>query len=264
MAKINWKTVCDRLLARVGDPDYVYFYGAKDILLTKEVMEYLIAAEPKYFSRYSKAQLEQIKRNSIGRRGVDCSAVTGWLGTGDKQYSAGQIGNCYQYNKISEGPAGSLLYTSWGGAGRHIGMDVGSGLCVQAGWESTDENIRLKRAGIFLSPIKDTAWEMSGMSTFVDYSGAPSHYEPASELWAKIQGEPSKIPKYVEQATTLVNVRTGAGATYPNLKEYPRLGEGNKVDYCDEKKVPGGALWHYVRIAGKHYGWVNSRYLKKI
>ena len=75
---------------------------------------------------------------------------------------------------------------------------------------------------------------------------------------------PSKTPKYVEEATTLVNVRTEASGSAPNLKEYPRLGEGNKVDFCDSKQVSGGAEWHYVRIAGRYYGWVNFKYLKRV
>ena len=264
MAKIKWKTVCNRALALVNDPNYVYFYGAKDQILTNELMDYFIGAEPKYWSRYSREQLEQIRKNSYMKRGVDCSGFTGWLCTGDKTYSAGQIANCTCYNPIEKGPAGSLLYTSWGGTGRHISLDVGSGLVVQAGYESTDENILKGRAGIFISKISDVAWEKSGECYLVDYTDAPSHYQPASDLWDTLNGGASKYPKYVEMATTLVNVRTGPGAENPNLAVWPRLGEGNKVDYCDERQIPSGALWHYVRIAGKYYGWVNSKYLKKI
>lgn len=110
-------------------------------------MNYLIAAEPQYFSRYTPEEIAQIKRNSIGKIGIDCSGLVGWLCTGDKQYSTGHINNCTKYNTLQDGPTGSILYTSWGGRGRHIGLDIGNGYTLQAGWESTDANIRHGNAG---------------------------------------------------------------------------------------------------------------------
>ena len=261
-----WQDVIRDALSAARSKKYKYFYGAKNVLLTDATMDALIAQEKDYFSRYSSDEIKQIKKNSKGFYGLDCSAFTGWICTGDKSYSLAQIGNCRKYNTLKDGPTASLLFTTWGGTGRHIGLDIGNGYCLQCGWESTDKIEKSGKAGIFLSKIGETAWEKSGESSFVNYTGVYSPYEPTTEFVNEYYGVsgPSKTPKYVEQATTLVNVRTGAGANYPNLPEYPRLGEGNKVDYCDQKQITGGALWHYVRIAGKYYGWVNSKYLKRV
>lgn len=40
------------------------------------------------------------------------------------------------------------------------------------------------------------------------------------------------------------------------LKAWPELGVGNLVDICDEYEG-----WYYIRIAGKHYGWLQKQYL---
>ena len=70
---------------------------------------------------------------------------------------------------------------------------------------------------------------------------------------------PSKTPKWVGRATTVVNVRTGAGTSFGNLPEWKTLGPGNLVDVCDT--VNG---WYYVRIAGKYFGYVKSNYIIKV
>ena len=42
------------------------------------------------------------------------------------------------------------------------------------------------------------------------------------------------------------------------LKAWPELGVGNLVDICDEYED-----WYYIRIAGKHFGWLQKMYLLK-
>jgi len=266
-----WKTVIDNAIAAYRSGQYVYFYGAKNIILTEQNMEYLIAAEPGYWSRYGNDELKQIKRNSVGRRGVDCSGFVGWVCTGDQQWSTGQINNCSKYNSIADGPAGSILYTSWNGSGRHIGLDIGgdgagTGYCLQAGYESTDARIRSGKAGIFLSKLSDTPWERSGQSNVVSYSGVYSPYAPSKQLIEDVFGrKPSTVPLWVGQAIVLVNVRSTpeikndrAGNPLNPLYNWPRLGAGNLVDVCDTTYAPG---WYYVRIAGKYYGWVKAEYI---
>lgn len=260
----KWSTVVDNGIKAYKSGEYVYFYGAKAIRLGDDNMDYLISQEPAYFSRYSQEEIRQIKANSRGKIGVDCSGFVGWVCTGDKRYSTGQIENCSRYNTLAKGPTGSILYTTWGGTGRHIGIDIGNGWTLQAGYESTDANVRTGRAGIILSTMGETPWERSGESNAVDYSGAVSPYGPTTELIEEAVG-PSKAPKWVGMATTTVNVRTSPeirndrqGLPENQLRAWPLLGPGNLVDVCDESQ-PG---WCYVRIAGQYYGWVVSQYIK--
>ena len=155
---------------------FVYLYGAKSTRLTSEaqIREYF-RMEPEYFKRYSEEEKTQIIRNSLGKIAYDCSGFVGWLCTGDMQYSTGQINNCsYRTANLAKGVAGSILYTTYGGVGRHIGIDIGYGYCCDMAYESTDANIAAHKAGVRLYKIGDgiTPWEISGQSKALDYTGA--------------------------------------------------------------------------------------------
>lgn len=150
---------------------YAYFYGAKGQTLTDAAMNALWNAEPGYFSRYSAAEKAQIFNNSRGKMGYDCSGFTGWICTGDKQYSTGQIGNCSKIvQDTAKGVAGSLLYKN--STGRHIGLDIGYGYCLDIAAESTDANVASGNASIRLRKISEGGWEKSGQSKLIDYAGA--------------------------------------------------------------------------------------------
>ena len=155
---------------------YVYLYGAKGTKLnTRADIEYFFRADPKYFARYSAEEKEQIIRNSLGKTAYDCSGFVGWACTGDKQYSTGQYGNNkFKTQNLASGIAGSCLYTTYGGAGRHIGIDIGYGYCCDMAYESTDANIAVGRAGVRLYKIMDgiCPWEWSFQSKVIDYTGA--------------------------------------------------------------------------------------------
>ena len=151
---------------------FAYFYGAKGQILTYAVMQQLIAAEAAYFAKYTPEEIQQILRNSLNKKGYDCSGFTGWICTGDRQYSTGQISNCSLITTPRDGVAGSLLYTTWGGRGRHIGYDIGYGYALDMGYESTDAVIRAGNDSIRLTRISETAWEKSGRSRLLDYTGA--------------------------------------------------------------------------------------------
>lgn len=71
---------------------------------------------------------------------------------------------------------------------------------------------------------------------------------------------------YTGQVTaSSLNVRTWAGAEYPNIKKYPTLSKGNKVDVMNfTQKASDGSSWYYIRIAGKYLGFVSAKYIKKI
>lgn len=77
----------------------------------------------------------------------------------------------------------------------------------------------------------------------------------------------SKEPKWVGVVTAdLLNVRSNAGTEFPNIKSYPMLARGNKIDVCDTVKAKDGGTWYYVRIkSGSKYvfGFVSANYITK-
>lgn len=271
MAKKRWEGVLSDLINAYKSGQYRYFYGAKDDVLSEYTMNELIKHSADYFSRYTSAQIEQIKKRCLNARGVDCSGLTGWKGTGDKQWSTGQASNCSEYCAPMQAKPGYILYTTWGGTGRHIGICLGrcDGVlyAIQAGWEPTDYNVELGRANIIITRVADTAWETAGASNAVDYTGLTDSYGPAEKLIRQIfGGGPNMTPRWVAEATTTVNVRTSPdiindrnGNALNALREWPLLGPGNLVDVCDDSFVPG---WYYCRIAGKYFGWVKADYLR--
>lgn len=77
-------------------------------------------------------------------------------------------------------------------------------------------------------------------------------------------GVPSKTVKWVGVVTSVgLNVRTWAGVENPNIKSYPELHKGDEVEVCDTVTADNGTPWYYVRIAGKVYGFVSSKYISK-
>ena len=74
----------------------------------------------------------------------------------------------------------------------------------------------------------------------------------------------SMKPKWVGEVTAQsLNVRTWAGTDFKNIKSYPTLAKTNLVDVCDTVKAADGSVWYYIRIAGKYYGFVSAKYIKK-
>lgn len=67
----------------------------------------------------------------------------------------------------------------------------------------------------------------------------------------------------VSAASTVV--RTWAGDNYPSIKKWPKLVRGNLVDVMNfTQKATNGVSWHYVRIAGKYYGFVAAKDICKV
>lgn len=67
----------------------------------------------------------------------------------------------------------------------------------------------------------------------------------------------------VSAASTVV--RTWAGDNYPPIKKWPELVRGNLVDVMNfTQKATSGASWYYVCIAGKYYGFVAAKDIKKV
>lgn len=97
------------------------------------------------------------------------------------------------------------------------------------------------------------------------YDSATPTPAPAPEPAPSSGSGLSQTPKWVGEVTaTTLNVRTWAGTEFPNIKSYPQLGQGNRVDVCDSVKAKNGGTWLYVRIAGSIFGFVSSNYIKAV
>ena len=260
MAKRMWNEAVNNAINAFNTHDYVYLYGAKAVRLTSEaqIRDYF-RREPNYYARYSSEELNQIVRNSLGHICADCSGFTGWVCTGDKQYSIGQINNCSKYSSLALGKTGSILFTTWGGTGRHIGLDVGNGLCMHMGYESTDANIAKGVAGIIFEPIANRAWEKSGESNCVDYTGAYSPYPPTTELWSELHPNPQPVPftgwvgeVYGKALVAVYQNPTGATP----LASYPALALGNLFEVVGESTN----RWQ-IKIANQYVGWIDKQYV---
>lgn len=140
---------------------YAYFYGAKGQRLTSSVMNALIAAEPKYFSKYSKSEIATIKNYSLNKIGYDCSGFINAI-TGQSNYSTGYFEGCPVKTTPKDGVEGSCLYTTFGGTGRHIGIDIGKGFFLHMAKEGQS---------VTFGKISDYAWEKSGQIKNIDYRG---------------------------------------------------------------------------------------------
>lgn len=161
---------------------YCYFYGAKGQVMTSATMEALWQASPSYFSRYDAIQKKKIFDYSRGKIGLDCSGFVcmclekaGIITRGQWTYSVALIGRC---NNVTtdvaspKSPAGSLLYTGYHGAGRHIGVDGGEGFF----YDIAAEGDTIRRLPI----AKWGHWEKAGQYPGVDYSTAfGANEEPA-------------------------------------------------------------------------------------
>ena len=77
-------------------------------------------------------------------------------------------------------------------------------------------------------------------------------------------GTPNKTEVFVGKVTAdLLNVRSWAGTSNPNIKNYPLLAEGNLVSVCDAILANDRSVWYYVKIANKWYGFVHSGWIAR-
>lgn len=81
--------------------------------------------------------------------------------------------------------------------------------------------------------------------------------------------EPPAIASVIGRVVQLakgdsLNVRTGPGTSYPNVKEYPKLESGNAFEICG---TDASRKWYYINIAGAGYntaGWVYGKYVELV
>lgn len=145
-----FKLYCDRFR-------YAYFYGAKGEVLTEKRMNELIASYPNYYSRFSQQALEEIKRYSKGKFGLDCSGfltkITGFYGN-----SASLFESTIDKTIPTLGKAGYMLYKTG-----HCGIDIGYGYCMHIG--SSGNTIEIAK-------IQSVGFTNSGAFRDYDYSEA--------------------------------------------------------------------------------------------
>ena len=139
---------------------YAYFYGAKGEVLTEKRMNELIATYPEFYSRFSTQALEEIKRYSRGKRGLDCSGflteITGINGNSAQLYEA-----TVDKTTVENGKAGYMLYKLG-----HCGVDIGYGYCMHIGsMGSTFE----------IAKIQSIGFTNSGAFPNYDYSKANNY-----------------------------------------------------------------------------------------
>lgn len=154
--------------------EIAYFLGAKGITLTRENMNYLWNENKAYLDgKFNAEEKAQIFRNSIGKKGYDCSGYY-CACTGEDDYSTGLYNKRAKETSLVDGVAGQGLYTTWGGTGygRHIGLDIGYGYFMDCAYFSTDANIARNRHSIRFGKISDVAWEHSFQSKNINYSGS--------------------------------------------------------------------------------------------
>lgn len=174
----TWAVGCWRAFnAYAMREHFCYLYGAKGVRLdSRNRFDALWAAEPSYFAKYTPEEKEEIWKNSQGKIAYDCSGFVAWYCYPFlKMYSSALWNKRSVETSFSAGLAGQLLYTTFGGHGRHIGIDVGNGWCMDMGVESTNANVAAGLDSIRMRRLADVDyWEHSFQVIGVDYTGSTS------------------------------------------------------------------------------------------
>lgn len=132
-----------------------YFYGAKGETLTEKRMNELIAAYPEYYARFSPQALEEIKRYSKGKMGLDCSGFITKI-TGISGNSASLYRKTVDKTTPKNGKCGYVLYKQG-----HCGLDIGYGYCMHIGTAG---------GTIEIAKISAVGWTDSGAFPGYDYT----------------------------------------------------------------------------------------------
>lgn len=170
----------------------------------------------------------------------------------------------------------------------YVWIDWGEENAVVETWKATgtatstvdDLYIRETPNGYVLGQINkgnrvEINGEKSGMWTKVKVAGIGIGW--AATKYLQVDGAESKPTTIINKqnktqrlfvgkvsaASTVV--RTWAGDNYPSIKKWPELVRGNLVDVMNfTQKATNGASWYYVCIAGKYYGFVTAKDIKKV
>lgn len=158
---MNWADVLGNGIYIYENRDkYAYLYGAKGQLLTAKLIREFFAMYPDYFKQYSDNEKRDIIEFSEGKTGLDCSGYINQC-CGQVNWSTGYYEQSLNKTTPALGTWGNILYTTFGGKGRHIGLDVGEGKFLHAPKELHS---------IELGIIKEYPWEGSGQIKGVSYT----------------------------------------------------------------------------------------------
>lgn len=153
----------------------VYLYGCKGQPVTADLCRRMFEAYPEHYKKYSDREKLEIIQNSVGKIAFDCSgfvcACFNWL---PQTYSSALYSQAKkEYPSYDKSRCGCMLYTTFNSTGRHIGLDVGSGLFAHMGNESTNDNIKKGIDSVRLEWFTSfpTYWEHYFEHSGVDYSG---------------------------------------------------------------------------------------------
>lgn len=160
--KTYYEVIQNALNILLHKDEYCYFYAAKGQIMTDDLMAALINCEPNYWKRYSPEKIEEIKNYSRGKIGIDCSGFIN-LCTGQESYSTAYYEKTLNKTTPALGTEGNLLYTTFGGSGRHVGLDIGYGYSLS--FEREMETCKLGKISAY-------RWETSGQISGIDYTGA--------------------------------------------------------------------------------------------
>ena len=164
------------------------------------------------------------------------------------------------------------------GSNSHVAMAIGKNDIVHArsseGTKDTKDNsgneIRTQPWYLYshgwTHRLRFTGKEID-FSGLTNTTGSKPTTKPSTSTTAKptTTTTPSKTPKWVGKVTaTKLKVRKWAGTENAQLKSYPTLAKGNLVDVCDAIKAKDGTSWYYIRIAGKYFGFVSTKYICKV
>lgn len=160
--KTYYQVIQNALEIMANREKYAYWYGAKNQVLTRELMDALVVCEPEHFARYAATRLQNLKQWSLGKVGLDCSGFINAI-TGMTNYSTGYYTDTLNKTSPEKGTEGNILYTTWGGKGRHVGLDIGYGYALEFAREGES---------CIITKISERGWEHSGQIRGIDYTGA--------------------------------------------------------------------------------------------
>lgn len=168
--------------------------------------------------------------------------------------------------------AGDIIMYDWDdsgsgdntGAADHVGIVVSvSGSTIKTiegnmsnkvGYRTLQVNAKYIR-GYCLPNYESMATEAESASTGTS----------TTETTASTSSTLNRTPKWEGKVTaSVLNVRKWAGVGYDKLTSIPQIKAGTIVEVCDGVKASDGALWYYIRINGKTYGFVNASYIEKV
>lgn len=128
------------------------------------------------------------------------------------------------------------------------------GFSVHTASKYTDSDAYLKPGDVLIREGHHTA-----MNTSTGSKATVSHIKKK-----KTTSTPNKTTKWIGKVTaSALNVRTGAGTGYSNIKRYPLIYKGEKIKVCDALKDKKGNTWYYVKIKDTVYGFVSADYIRK-